>query len=177
MVNTQTLRPAALAPRTRPVLVMVAAAHQVAIILTAILAGAGMATWLVELSLGSSTGSWIDYHQATTAAYTRLLPPIGALGLIAALAALAASWRNTHSRRLILAASGCLLIGLIVTVVVHFPINNKIATWQPATPPADWQSLRDQWLAAHAIRGSLVVAALALLAVASPRGRRTAQGA
>jgi len=45
---------------------------------------------------------------------------------------------------------GCLLVGLLVTVVVHFPINDVIMTWQPDAPPADWQDVRGRWLTAHA---------------------------
>lgn len=176
-MNTETLTTAGEAEGVRRVPVGVTAAHQMAIILAALLAGALFATWVVEASLGNLTALWIEYHQATTAAYTRVLPPIGGLTLIAALAALAGSRRNVQSRRLILAAVGCLLVGLIVTLVVHFPINDAIVTWEPATPPADWQHLRDRWLVAHAVRTASVVAALGLLTMARLHGRRTTTGA
>ncbi len=149
-------------------------AHPAAIVLTGVLAGAVLATWLSEASLGGSTEGWIAYHQAITPAYTRAVPPIGGLALIAALAALATPGWNPRDRRLGLAAVGCLLIGLLVTVVVHFPINAEIATWQPAVPPEDWQELRDRWLAAHALRTVLAVAGFALLVIAGPRRRLTA---
>jgi len=158
----------------RAVPALLAAAHQAAIIMTGVLAGAIVATWLTETSLGSSTELWIRYHQAITAAYTYALPPIGGLGLIGALAALALAPRNSHAHRLILAAVGCLLIGLIVTVVVHFPINAEIAVWQPAAPPADWQQLRERWLAGHVVRAALALAAFTLLVIADPGRRRTA---
>jgi len=74
----------------------------------------------------------------------------------------------------LLAAVGCLLLGFIVTVVVHFPINAEIATWQPADPPANWQQFRDRWLTAHAVRTVLAVAAFALLVIADPRRRARA---
>jgi len=61
----------------RAVPALLAAAHQAAIIMTGVLAGAIVATWLTEASLGSSTELWIRYHQAITAAYTYALPPIG----------------------------------------------------------------------------------------------------
>src|SRR5680860_513685 len=117
----------------RPVPVLLGAAHRAAIIMSGILAGAILATWLSEASLRSSTELWIEYHQAITAAYTLALPPIGGLALIGALAALVASGRNSSARRLIGAAVGCLLIGFTVTIVVHFPINAEIATWQPVS--------------------------------------------
>lgn len=151
---------------------LLAAAHPAAITLTGILAGAVLATWLSEASVGASTELWIAYHQAVTPAYTRAVPPLGGLGLIATVAALAASWWSPRDRRVIGVAVACLIIGLVVTVVVHFPINAEIATWQQAAPPGDWQQLRDQWLAAHAVRTVLAVAGFTIL-VAGYRGRQT----
>ena len=142
-------------------------AHQAAIILTGILAGAIVATWLTEASLAGSTELWISYHQAITKAYTLALPPIGALALIAAVWALVGSGPGLPARRLILVAIGWLLLGLVVTVVVHFPINAEIATWQAAGPPADWHRLYDRWLLAHGIRAAAALAAFTLLVFAA----------
>ena len=158
----------------RPMPALLAAAHPAAIVLAGVLAGAVLGTWLSEASLGSSTELWIAYHQAITTSYTGALPPVGGLGLIAALAALTVSWRIPRERRLILTAVACLIVGLIVTVIVHFPINAEIATWQPAAPPADWQQLRSRWLTAHAVRTALAVAGFTLLVIAGPRRGRTA---
>ena len=111
MANTQELRTRPMGtPQTGsgPVPVLLGAAHRVAIILSGVLAGAILGTWLSEASLGSSAELWIGYHQAITPAYTQAVPPIGGLALIATLAALAASWRNPPTRRLLLSAVGCL---------------------------------------------------------------------
>lgn len=32
-----------------------------------------------------------------------------------------------------------------VTRTVNVPINNELASWQPASPPASWQAARDTW--------------------------------
>ena len=152
---------------------LLAAARPAAIVLTGVLAGAVLATWLSEASLGGSSELWVAYHQAVTPAYTRAVPPLAGLALIATLAALAASWRSPGDRRLVLVVVACLLIGLVVTVVVHFPINAEIATWRPAAPPADWQQLRGRWLTAHAVRTALAVAGFALLVIAGPHRDRT----
>ncbi len=156
-------------PGVRPMPALLAAARPVAIVLIGVLTGAVLATWLSEAALGGSAELWIAYHQAITPAYTRTLPPLGGLALIAALVALAASWWSPRDRRLVLAAVACLLLGLVVTVVAHFPINAEIATWRPVAPPVDWQQLRDQWLAAHAVRTVLTVAGFVLLLVAGHR--------
>jgi len=151
------------------------AARPAATVLTAVLTGVLLVTWLSEASLDGSSGLWVEYHQAVTPAYTRALPPIGGLALLAALAALAASWGSRRDRWLVLGAVSCLLTGLVVTVVVHLPINADIATWRPATPPADWQQVRDRWLAAHAVRSALTLAGFGLL-VSAGLGRRGTAG-
>jgi len=157
-----------------PVPVLLAAAHRVAIILSGVLAGAILGTWLSEVSLGNSAESWIAYHQAITPAYTLAVPPVGGLALLATFAALASSWRNARIRWFLLAAMGCLFVGMLVTVVVHFPINDAIMTWQPDTPPADWQDLRARWLTAHAVRTVVAVAGFALVVLAVSRPGRAA---
>jgi hypothetical protein len=157
----------------RPIPTPLAAAHPAAIILTGVLAGAVLATWLSEVSLGGSAELWIAYHQAVTPAYTRAVPPLGGLALIAALAVAGTSWWSVRDRRLVLAAVACLLVGLVVTVVVHFPINAEIATWQAI------RSARGVGAAAgsvagcprrtHGLRGRRVRAPRGVLSTASDR--------
>ncbi|MDQ3710503.1 MAG: DUF1772 domain-containing protein, partial [Actinomycetota bacterium] len=160
------------AARSGPVSVLLSVAHRVAIILSGVLAGAIVSTWLSERSLGDSAGLWISYHQALTPAYTQALPPIGGLALLATLAALAASWRSRRTRRLVLAALACLVSGLLITVVVHFPINDAIMSWQSAAPPSDWQDLRAEWLTAHAVRTVCALAGFVLLVLAFTQRQR-----
>lgn len=155
----------------RPMQSLLAAAHTAGIVLTGVLAGAVLATWLNEASLGGSSELWVAYHQAITPAYTRTVPPLGGLAMVAALATLATSGWSRRDRRLVLAAVACLLVGLLVTVVAHFPMNAEIGTWRPVAPPADWQQLRDRWLTAHAVRTVFAVAGFALLVIAAPSRR------
>ncbi len=171
-----TVRPTSAPPTgSGPVPTLLAAAHRVAIILSGVLAGAILGTWLSEASLGNSAEAWIGYHQAITRAYTQAVPPIGGLALVATLGALAPSSRNPRTRRLVLAALVCLLVGMLVTVFVHFPINAQIMMWQPDAPPADWQDLRARWLTAHVVRTWVALASFVLLVVAfSSRQRETA---
>lgn len=158
-------------PRTHPVAAMLAAARPVAVALTGVLAGAALAAWLTDVAIGGSAPLWISYHQAVTPAYSALVPPLGALALLAT-AVTAATARSPRERRLAVGAVGCLVVGLVVTVAVNFPMNAEIATWQAMDAPADWRQLQDRWLGAHAVRATLAVAGFALLLIA----RRPAPG-
>ncbi len=147
-----------------------AVARSVAVLATGLLAGAVLSVWLAQGPLGSSAALYIESHQAVDPVYTRVLPPLGVTGLVAALVALTAGWSQVRARSLTLVAAGCLVLGLIVTVVVHFPINAELLTWSAAAPPADWEALRDRWTAAHAVRTVLTVAAFGLLLAATRAG-------
>ncbi len=54
----------------------------------------------------------------------------------------------------------CLLVALVTTLLANVPINADQLTWSPEAPPADWMAVRDRWVAAHALRTGLAVAAL-----------------
>lgn len=54
------------------------------------------------------------------------------------------------------------LLGVFVlTSQVNIPINQALASWDPAAPPADWTALRDRWNDANFTRGMAALAAFA----------------
>lgn len=148
------------------------ASRPAAALLAAVLAGAVLTTWVSEAVLIGSAEPWITYHQTTLEAYSRSIPPLGALVLIAALAAVAAARSRPRERRILGSALACMLVGLVVTAVVHFPINAEIATWDPSAPPTGWRELQHRWIAAHVVRTVLTVLGLALLVTAGAPWRR-----
>lgn len=149
---------------------LAALARWVAVLATGLLAGAVLSVWLLQGPIGSSAALYVAFHQAADPVYTRVLPPLGVTAMVAAVVALTAAWSQVRARSLTLAAVGCLLLGLIVTIVVHFPINADVLTWSAATPPADWEALRDRWAVAHSVRSVLTLAAFVLLLAATRAG-------
>jgi hypothetical protein len=145
-----------------------AVSRPAATVLTGVLAGAVLTTWVGEVAFAGSPG-WATYHQVIDGAYSRFLPPLGALALVVVLAAAVTS--RGRDRRLLLGAVACLVTGLAVTLAVHFPINAEIAAWDAVAPPAGWEQLQQRWVDAHHVRTALTVAALLLCAVVSARRR------
>jgi hypothetical protein len=137
-------------------------ARSVAVLATGLLAGAVLLVWAVDVPLGRSAELYLQYRQATTGLLTALLPPVGAVGLVAALAV--AVLDHGTARALAAAASALLLAGMVLTLAVLFPINDAVLAW--TAPPPDWAAVRDRWLAAHAVRSVVTVAAFVLLVVA-----------
>ena len=66
---------------------------------------------------------------------------------------------------LIVSALALLLwIGVIVvTLRYNRPVNQLAATWDPASPPGDWEALRYKWHLGQTLRTPLAVASFAFL--------------
>lgn len=59
------------------------------------------------------------------------------------------------------------LLGVFwLTREVNVPINNALAAWNPAAPPADWAAARARWNDANFVRGMANLAAFAAAAAA-----------
>lgn len=51
----------------------------------------------------------------------------------------------------------------LFTILLNVPINNAVLAWDPATPPSDWESLRNQWNNLNAIRTPINYASFLLM--------------
>jgi uncharacterized membrane protein len=61
--------------------------------------------------------------------------------------------RNTMYWRLMLIAWLLFFFGVgVFTIALNVPINNYVLTWNPASPPADWEAARANWNSLNAIR-------------------------
>ena len=108
-------------------------ARLIALVASGLIAGAVLATGLADTALSGSAELYTAYRQATNGLFTATLPPLGGLALLAAAAS--AVLHQGRARTLSLAAAGCFVAALAVTVLVHFPLNAEILTWSPARRP------------------------------------------
>jgi len=75
-------------------------------------------------------------------------------------------WR--HSGRLpmfIVTAAILWALASLYSVTTLVPINNRIASWEKVTPPADWKTFRSRWDMLHRWRVALLTIAFAFLIV------------
>jgi Domain of unknown function (DUF1772) len=71
----------------------------------------------------------------------------------------------TSARRCAIAgAAGLVLAHALFWLLVN-PVNAAFAAWTPASVPADWTRLRDQWEFSHAARGGLFLLGFSALLV------------
>jgi uncharacterized membrane protein len=101
--------------------------------------------------------------------------------LLPFVAAAAAAWAGRRTRGLLWLAIGVVYFGAVfwLTRSINIPINNDLATWQPALPPANWAQIRDRWNGANLTRTLAAMASfaasVALLATGGARATRPAR--
>jgi Anthrone oxygenase len=117
-----------------------------------LVAGATVCVWLVERVFIGSPGFFVALKQLEIRAFTVPLPALALLAVICALVYAVQVRRNRLAMGLILA--GVVLFGIsgFITARVHFPMNDRIWTWSPEAPPAEWADVRDRWRGAHQVR-------------------------
>ncbi len=80
----------------------------------------------------------------------------------AAIVLLRGYWTSQYGQ-LFLAGVTVYLIGTIaVTVMVHFPMNDDIATWSVESPPDDWAAVRARWALWNHVRTTAAIVSFAL---------------
>lgn len=93
------------------------------------------------------------------------------LGLLFTLISTFLARRDGTGVYLLIGASVCMLLSVLVTVLGNWPINYQIATWSLTAPPANWTDLSHRWWRLHMARTALLVGALCLVIVATQRRR------
>jgi anti-sigma-K factor RskA len=57
------------------------------------------------------------------------------------------------------------MLVIVCTITILVPINNRIASWEKFTPPADWKLYRGRWDLLHRWRVVVLATAFVLLIV------------
>jgi len=123
-----------------------------AAILLALTAGRAFWVTLGESPFGMSASTYVEFFQHLD---RRIAVPIAVTGVGGTLLAGIAAWAHRADRRsfyLLLTACGLAAIGSLVTIVVNVPINEQLATWNPAALPAGYETLLLRWWEWHQVR-------------------------
>ena len=80
--------------------------RRVAVVAAGIVAGMVLGIWLTEVAIGGAAELWIADHQAIRWPYTLVVPPLGAVALVASVVALLSARRDGSTRGILLAAVG-----------------------------------------------------------------------
>ena len=109
-----------------------------------------------------------DVHQPAASAIARVMGAVMpfwyALTFLLTLAEVVIRWHSSGRLAVWIAASAVLwMLVIVYTITTLVPINNRIASWESSTPPADWKSYRSRWDLLHRWRVVLLTMALVFL--------------
>jgi hypothetical protein len=86
---------------------------------------------LLEANLDGSAAFYTGYKQLIIRAYRLQLPLLAGFGILTSLDVLYLSRRDKVTVWLTSAAILFLTVGLVITLTVHFPINDQMLDWSP----------------------------------------------
>ena len=139
--------------------------HFLALLLTGLIAGAGLAVWLGYDPRGLNSTTFLALHQG---AVRGLSAPMLALSLGSLVFIAVSAWLVRKERLalgLLVLAFLCLLAAGVITAVYNRPINDQVMGWVAARVPRNWTVLRETWWYWHVVRTALALAGFALAIV------------
>ena len=96
----------------------------------------------------------------------RFMPFWYILVFLLTLAEVLIHWHQSGRMPILIATSASLwLLASAYSITMLVPINNRIASWEKVTPPADWKTLRGRWDLLHRWRVVLLTIAFLFLIV------------
>jgi uncharacterized membrane protein len=144
--------------------------RNVLLFLTALLVGltAGRAfwVWLGENPFNMSGPTYVEFFQQLD---KRIVIPIAVTGIGGTLlAGISAAFYRNNRPTFVLLITACALavIGSVVTILFNIPINQRLATWNPAALPPDYQDYLRQWWQWHHVRLVAMFTAMCLVLAA-----------
>ncbi|HTS37963.1 MAG TPA: DUF1772 domain-containing protein [Candidatus Solibacter sp.] len=126
-----------------------------ALILASLVGGVMFAVWLIFNPAGQTAQSYVVLQQQAIRTLNTAMPRLGFLTILATLVT-AVTLRADHRQfMLLLGAAICFACAGLITRFLNQPINAIVITWESASPPATWPSLRDAWWRWHLLRLSV----------------------
>jgi uncharacterized membrane protein len=121
-------------------------------LLLGLTAGRAFWVWLGESPLSMSGPTYVEFFQQVD---NRIAIPIAVTGMGGTLlAGISAAVYKAERRAFYFLIAACALsvAGSLVTIFVNVPINEQLATWNPAALPPDYQDHLRQWWLWHQVR-------------------------
>ena len=135
-------------------------------LLLGLTAGRAFWVWLGENPFNMSGPTYVEFFQQLDSGIAIPIAVTGIGGTL--LAGVSAALYRSDRRAFYLLAAACALavVGSLVTIVVNVPINERLATWNPAALPSDYQDDLRQWWQWHHVRLVAMFTAMCLVLAA-----------
>ena len=115
-----------------------------------------------------SPSSFVQFQQIVHVHYVRFMPPLILTALLAALAwlvMLRSRWTSLEFWLVAVSMLGIVLVA-VMTRAVSVPLNNRLMTWDIATPPSDLRETWAPWDRVNTIRALVAIGVLIFEVVA-----------
>lgn len=139
----------------------------VLLMLLALLVGTMFGVWVGFDPAGLSASAYVEQQQNAIRSLNVLLPAMGAVCIVLAIALAITARDDARDRTLLAAAAVLMIVAGLVTRFANQPINAIVMTWSAQAPAANWAQLRDTWWHWHIVRTLAGIAALALVVLAT----------
>jgi len=121
-------------------------------LLLALTAGRAFWVWLGENPFNMSGPTYVEFFQQLDKGIAVPIAVTGVGGTLLAGISAAVYKANRRAFYPLVAACALAAAGSLVTIFVNVPINNRLATWNPAALPLDYQDYLRQWWQWHQVR-------------------------
>ena len=114
--------------------------------------------------MGLDSSSFILFQQTVHKTYVRMMPPlvIGAiLTVLGWILMIRVQWQGLEFWLLAVAICSIIFVAAI-TRAVNVPLNQKLMTWNAATPPADMREQWQRWERVDSIRSIVLLSAFVI---------------
>ncbi len=144
-------------------------AQLLSLILVGVVAGSFVGTQLgqvrVQNALGARDFTLVKHRFEVAVGGVMPVLVIGSALSIALVVGLVATSRRGPVLVLSVLALLLWIAVIVVTLRYNAPVNELAAAWDAASPPDDWEALRDQWHFGQSVRTPLAVASFVCLAM------------
>jgi len=146
-------------------------AHLLSLILVGLVSGSFLGTQLGQVRVQNALGArdFTLVKHSFEVAVGGVMPVLVVVSGVSTALVVGLSAATRRGPVLVLSALALLLwiAVIVVTLRYNVPVNELAAGWDPASPPADWEALRDRWHFGQTVRTPLAVGSFACLAIAA----------
>jgi uncharacterized membrane protein len=136
------------------------------LVMVALTTGRAFWMWLGENPANLSGATYVEFFQALDRGIAIPIAVTGIGGTVLAGVSALFFRRDPAVFYLLLATCSCCLVASLITIIVHLPINARIATWNPAALPANYGEFLNRWWQWQQMRLVTMFAGMSLLFVA-----------
>ena len=143
------------------------------IVLAGLIAGIVFVIWIGYNPQDLSAETYVEQQQNAIRHLNVIMPILGFISMLLALASAAISKEDKVMRNLLLLAVALFIVSGLVTRFGNQPINAVVITWDPRNTPEIWIELRDKWWTFHIIRTITTLIGFAIIVWATVRNKAT----